>query len=82
MKEAPGLRCEYVLKFYIMAQAAEPGPPLGTVLGNLGVNAVKFAKDFNAYTEHLPTYFQLKVTVLVYDNRSFSFQTALASTSY
>jgi len=26
---------------------ADAVPPLGTVLGNLGINAVKFCKDFN-----------------------------------
>lgn len=33
------------LIIYIYAQTAESGPPLGTILGNLGINTVKFCKD-------------------------------------
>jgi hypothetical protein len=32
-----GLEAKYLKKLYIQSQAADPSPPLGTVLGNLGV---------------------------------------------
>ena len=35
---------------HIPAQMAMPGPPLGTQLGQLGVNIANFTKDFNLKT--------------------------------
>ena len=35
---------------HIPAQMAMPGPPLGTQLGQLGVNIANFIKDFNLKT--------------------------------
>jgi large subunit ribosomal protein L11 len=71
------LKC--TLTIYIRAQMAESGPPLGTVLGNWGVNAVKFCKDFNESTLDLPSYFNVKVTIFVYENNTYSFVIKLPS---
>ncbi len=38
---------KYSLRLYIKSQGAESGPPLGTILSNIGVNAVNFCKEFN-----------------------------------
>jgi large subunit ribosomal protein L11 len=70
------------VSIYLRAQMAESGPPLGTVLGNLGVNTVKFCKEFNDFTADLPSYFLLKVTIFVYEDKSCSFSVALPSTGY
>jgi len=59
------------IKLYIFAQSAESGPPLGTVLGNLGINAVKFCKEFNEITADLPNYFKLSVEINYYENNSY-----------
>jgi ribosomal protein L11 len=67
---------------FIRSQNAETGPPLGTVLGNLGVNAPKFVKEFNDFTKELPSYFVLKVFVYVLEDRSFTFSVFLSTTSY
>lgn len=69
------------LSLYIKAGNAEPGPPLGTVLGNLGVNSSKFCKDFNTYTEKLPNYLKLKVTIIIFENRTFEFKVNFPSTT-
>jgi large subunit ribosomal protein L11 len=61
------------LNIYILAQEADAGPPLGTILGNLGVNSTNFCKEFNAYTAEIPNYITLGVTILVYTNRSYKF---------
>lgn len=61
------------LELYIRANSAESGPPLGTTLGNIGVNTIKFCKEFNEYTQELPSYFLLRVYIVVHENRSFSF---------
>lgn len=61
------------LNIYILAQGADAGPPLGTILGNLGVNSTNFCKDFNTYTSEIPNFITLSVTILVYTNRSYKF---------
>src|ERR1700748_3528702 len=61
------------LILYIKAGQAESGPPLGTVLGNIGVSTIKFCKDFNDFTKDLPTYFVLKVKILIAENKSYVF---------
>lgn len=76
------LQAKYILNMKIFAKNAEAGPPLGTVLGNLGVNTSKFCKEFNEYTKELPTYFQLIVRILIFENRSFSFFVFLPSTGF
>jgi ribosomal protein L11 len=44
---------------------------LGTVLGNLGINAVKFCKEFNEITADLPNYLKLSVIINYYENNSY-----------
>jgi ribosomal protein L11 len=73
---------KYVIKIYINAQSAESTPPLGTVLGNIGVNAVKFCKEFNEFTSELPAYFQLVVTINIFENKSYTFTTEFGSLGY
>lgn len=70
------------LELFVQAGGAESGPPLGTVLGNLGLNTSKFCKEFNDFTHELPFYFNVRVRLFVYDNRSFSFVVFRPSTSY
>lgn len=62
-----------ILILYIKAGQAETGPPLGTILGNIGVQTVKFCKEFNDYTKDLPYYFLLKVKVIITENKSYTF---------
>ena len=67
------LSVKNVIFIFVRSQQADGGPPLGTVLGNLGINAVKFCKDFNEFTKDLPSYFLLKVKILIFEDRSYSF---------
>ena len=73
---------KHIKKIYILSQSADPSPPLGTVLGNLGVNTNTFCTSFNAFTKSLPNYFSLKVTIFVLENRTTSFIVALPSIGY
>jgi large subunit ribosomal protein L11 len=61
------------LVLYIKAGQAETGPPLGTILGNIGVQTVKFCKEFNDFTKELPIYFILKVKIYITENKNFTF---------
>lgn len=67
------------LTIYIKANSAESGPPLGTTLGNIGVNTIKFCKEFNEVTKDLPNYFLLRVNIIVAENKSFTFTVNLPS---
>lgn len=73
---------KYIVEMYIPSQGAESGPPLGTVLGNIGLNSAKFCKDFNDFTKELPKYFILKVRIFILDNRSYNFVVFKPSTSF
>jgi large subunit ribosomal protein L11 len=61
------------LVLYIRAGQAESGPPLGTILGNIGVQTIKFCKEFNDFTKELPLYFLLKVKIAITETKNFTF---------
>jgi len=67
---------------FLFAGKADPAPPLGTVLGNSGVNTINFCTQFNQFTNTLPYYFFLKVHILINANRTFNFVVFLPSTTY
>ncbi len=71
---------KFIKQLYIRAGAADPAPPLGTVLGNLGVNTSLFCQAFNTFSAALPSYFILKVTIFIFDNKSTTFTVAAPST--
>ena len=79
-KDVAKLQVQHTVLIFLKSQSAESGPPLGTILGNLGVSAANFCKEFNSYTAGLPSYFNLKVKIFVYENRSFSFEISPPST--
>jgi large subunit ribosomal protein L11 len=66
---------EVIKNFSIVLRSGkvESGPPLSTILGNFGLNTVKFVKDFNDFTKELPDYFLLVVIINVYNDKSYSF---------
>jgi len=70
------------LTIYIKANGAESGPPLGTTLGNIGVNTIKFCKEFNEFTKDLPNYFLLRVSIVISENKAFTFTTDLPSIGF
>ncbi len=72
----------HIKKSFLIAKSAEPVPPLGTILGNLGVNTVKFCEEFNNFTKNLPNYFLVKVIIYILDNRSFKFKINFPSTTF
>jgi large subunit ribosomal protein L11 len=70
------------LTLYIRANNAESGPPLGTTLGNIGVNTIKFCKEFNEFTKDLPNYFLLRVSIVIAENKGFTFTVSLPSIGF
>jgi len=73
-------KAKFRKQLFIRAGSADPAPPLGTVLGNLGVNTTLFCQTFNTFSVALPSYFILKVTILIFDNKSTTFTVAAPST--
>ena len=73
---------KHIINITIKAQSAESGPPLGTVLGNIGVNAIKFAKDFNEFTVDLPNYFKVNVKIFIYINNNYKFIVKMPNIGY
>jgi len=73
---------KYIKKIFILSQSADPAPPLGTVLGNLGCNSSQFCTAFNQYTKNLPNYLKLCVSISIFENRTTSFKCGLPTTSY
>ena len=68
-----GLEIKHKKILYLQSNNLEAVPPLGTILGNLGVNTIKFCEEFNKYSNKLPNYFVIKTYIYVYENRTFSF---------
>ena len=62
------------IKLQIQAGQANPAPPVGPALGQLGVNIMDFCKAFNAETQD-KTGDLIPVEITVYEDRSFSFVT-------
>jgi ribosomal protein L11 len=73
---------KHIINITIKAQSAESGPPLGTVLGNIGVNAIKFAKDFNEFTIDLPNYFKVNVNIIIFKNNNYKFIVKIPNIGY
>jgi len=53
------LEAKFIKKCYLMSHNAEPIPPLGTILGNLGVNTMKFCEEFNFFTKKFTKLFSI-----------------------
>jgi large subunit ribosomal protein L11 len=61
------------VKLQVPAGAANPSPPIGPALGQLGVNNMEFCKQFNAQTQKLEKGLPIPVIITVYSDRSFTF---------
>ena len=59
---------------------AKPGPPIGPVLGQHGVNIPMFIKDFNARTAEMKGYV-IPVVITVFSDKSFTYITKTPPTS-
>jgi large subunit ribosomal protein L11 len=63
-----------VVKLQITAGKANPAPPVGTALGQHGVNIMAFCKDYNERTaSQAGTVIPVEITI--FEDRSFSFIT-------
>ena len=63
-----------LVKLQIQAGAATPAPPVGTALGQHGVNIMDFCKQYNDSTQQLMGQV-IPVELTIYEDRSFTFVT-------
>ena len=63
------------VKLQIPAGKANPAPPIGPALGQMGVNIMEFCKQFNAKTQQaMKEALIIPVIITVYADRSFTFE--------
>ena len=63
-----------LVKLQIRAGQATPAPPVGTALGQHGVNIMEFCRQYNEQTQHFAGQV-IPVELTIYEDRSFSFIT-------
>jgi large subunit ribosomal protein L11 len=63
-----------VVKLQIRAGQATPAPPVGTALGQHGVNIMEFCRQYNEATQHQMGQV-IPVELTIYEDRSFTFVT-------
>jgi large subunit ribosomal protein L11 len=63
-----------VVKLHIPAGKASPAPPVGTALGQHGINIMAFCKEYNARTASQIGQI-VPVEITIYADRSFNFVT-------
>src|ERR1044072_4850993 len=71
---APKKKVMAVVKLQIKAGQATPAPPVGTALGQHGVNIMEFCKQYNEATQQFSGQV-IPVELTIYEDRSFSFIT-------
>jgi large subunit ribosomal protein L11 len=63
-----------VVKLHIPAGKASPAPPVGTALGQHGINIMTFCKEYNSRTANQAGQI-VPVEITIYADRSFTFVT-------
>src|SRR5881296_2748673 len=63
-----------VVKLQIRAGQATPAPPVGTALGQHGVNIMEFCRQYNEATQPFAGQV-IPVEMTIYEDRSFTFVT-------
>jgi large subunit ribosomal protein L11 len=71
---APKKKVMALVKLQIRAGAATPAPPVGTALGQHGVNIMDFCRQYNDATQQYAGQV-IPVELTIYEDRSFSFIT-------
>ncbi|BBA84703.1 50S ribosomal protein L11 [endosymbiont of Euscepes postfasciatus] len=60
------------LKLQIYAKKATPNPPIGSILGQKGINIISFCNKFNDRTKDFSDIL-VSVFITIYDDKSFDF---------
>ena len=68
-------KIENVVRLQIPAGHANPSPPVGPALGQVGLNIMEFCNAFNAKTADAEPGILIPVVINVYSNKTFTFVT-------
>ena len=74
MNDATKKKVLALVKLQIRAGQATPAPPVGTALGQHGVNIMEFCRQYNEQTQQQAGQV-IPVELTIYEDRSFSFIT-------
>ena len=61
------------IKLQVPAGKANPSPPIGTALGQRGLNIMEFCKAFNAKTQSMEPGLPIPVVITAFADKSFTF---------
>ena len=61
------------IKLQVPAGSASPSPPVGSALGQHGINLMDFCNAFNAKTNDMEKGLPVPVVITVYEDKSFDF---------
>lgn len=75
-------KVEGYIKLQVGAGKANPSPPVGPALGQMGLNIMEFCKAFNAQTQGLEVGAPVPVVITAYNDRSFTFEMKTPPASY
>ena len=75
MAKRKNKKLECVVRLQIPAGQANPSPPVGPALGQVGLNIMEFCNAFNAKTADSEPGILIPVVIDVYRNKTFTFIT-------
>ncbi len=73
-RKPKGKKLAGVIKLEVPAGAANPGPPIGPILGARGLNIADFCGAFNAATANHEKGIKLPVVIQAYEDRTYDFE--------
>ena len=71
-----------IVKLFVNAGQATPGPPIGPALGSKGVKAIDFCKQFNDQSKKFASGVQVRARVTIKPDRTFTMEIRPPSTTY
>jgi len=71
-----------VIKLQIPSEKANPAPPIGSSLGQKGVNIMEFCKKFNELKFDYPAGTPIPTTITVFKDKTFVFETKQPPVTY
>ena len=70
------------LKMEVPAGAANPAPPIGSTLGQRGLNIAAFCKQFNDMTKDMEKNAPVPTLITIYEDKSFTLETKSSPASW
>ncbi len=75
-------KIQFSIKLQVLSGMANPSPPVGPILGQRGINIMKFCKLFNKKTSNMEKGVPIPVIIKVFSDKSFDFIMKTPPVSY